>query len=264
MEGSQGLLANDNNPGGEFNLGETLTETAKLLRRNNLHVSGKWEGQFSIDEDWNYVVQFRAAVMPDFMEPKDTFYSPSPEEKKLSTPKGRAVPPQQPTSPPQQELSSDSEKLSKEELRNIATNKIGCAWGIIGFIVALLFNATACSPEPEQIETVVTKTVTPAPVTTTATRTVTTTELPPPPESEPEIQPPPPAEITAEPTPVANIAPVPEHIPQQPAVVPPPAQPSVYFANCSAARAAGAAPLYSGTPGYRSQLDRDGDGVACE
>ena len=39
---------------------------------------------------------------------------------------------------------------------------------------------------------------------------------------------------------------------------------SSYFPNCSAARSAGAAPLYSGQAGYRSGLDRDGDGVACE
>lgn len=38
----------------------------------------------------------------------------------------------------------------------------------------------------------------------------------------------------------------------------------VYYANCTEAKAAGAAPLYSGQPGYRSALDRDGDGVACE
>jgi Excalibur calcium-binding domain/Protein of unknown function (DUF1524) len=38
----------------------------------------------------------------------------------------------------------------------------------------------------------------------------------------------------------------------------------VYYANCTAARAAGAAPLHRGDPGYRSALDRDGDGVACE
>ena len=36
------------------------------------------------------------------------------------------------------------------------------------------------------------------------------------------------------------------------------------YANCSEARAAGAAPLYQGSPGYSSRLDRDGDGVACE
>jgi micrococcal nuclease len=37
-----------------------------------------------------------------------------------------------------------------------------------------------------------------------------------------------------------------------------------YYENCSAARAAGAAPLYTGDAGYSSKLDRDGDGVACE
>lgn len=37
-----------------------------------------------------------------------------------------------------------------------------------------------------------------------------------------------------------------------------------YYPNCSAARSAGAAPLRLGDPGYRSELDRDGDGVACE
>jgi hypothetical protein len=39
---------------------------------------------------------------------------------------------------------------------------------------------------------------------------------------------------------------------------------SAYYPNCAAARAAGAAPLYRGQPGYRPALDRDGDGVACE
>ncbi|SEI66195.1 SH3 domain-containing protein [Deinococcus reticulitermitis] len=39
---------------------------------------------------------------------------------------------------------------------------------------------------------------------------------------------------------------------------------NVYYANCTAARAAGAAPIYAGEPGYRSRLDRDNDGVACE
>lgn len=39
---------------------------------------------------------------------------------------------------------------------------------------------------------------------------------------------------------------------------------SAYYANCSAARAAGAAPVYSGDPGYARRLDRDGDGVGCE
>lgn len=39
---------------------------------------------------------------------------------------------------------------------------------------------------------------------------------------------------------------------------------SAYYANCTAARNAGVAPLYRGDPGYRSALDRDNDGIACE
>ncbi len=39
---------------------------------------------------------------------------------------------------------------------------------------------------------------------------------------------------------------------------------TVYYANCAAARAAGAAPLRRGQPGYRDELDGDHDGVACE
>jgi hypothetical protein len=38
----------------------------------------------------------------------------------------------------------------------------------------------------------------------------------------------------------------------------------VHFPNCASARAAGAAPLRRGDPGYRPGLDRDDDGVACE
>ena len=38
----------------------------------------------------------------------------------------------------------------------------------------------------------------------------------------------------------------------------------VYYPNCDAARAAGAAPIYQGQPGYRTKLDRDRDGIACE
>lgn len=49
-----------------------------------------------------------------------------------------------------------------------------------------------------------------------------------------------------------------------PAPVEPPAPAAAYYPNCSAARAAGAAPVYAGQPGYGSHLDRDGDGVACE
>ncbi|GLW54634.1 hypothetical protein Kpho01_26450 [Kitasatospora phosalacinea] len=41
-------------------------------------------------------------------------------------------------------------------------------------------------------------------------------------------------------------------------------QAAAYYKNCTEAKAAGAAPLHAGDPGYRSALDRDGDGVACE
>jgi hypothetical protein len=36
------------------------------------------------------------------------------------------------------------------------------------------------------------------------------------------------------------------------------------FRNCDAARAAGAAPVRRGDPGYGPHLDRDNDGVGCE
>ena len=36
------------------------------------------------------------------------------------------------------------------------------------------------------------------------------------------------------------------------------------FANCSQARAAGAAPVRAGDPGYGRHLDRDDDGIGCE
>jgi hypothetical protein len=38
----------------------------------------------------------------------------------------------------------------------------------------------------------------------------------------------------------------------------------VFYANCTEVRAAGAAPIHRGEPGYSKKLDRDGDGVACE
>ncbi len=37
-----------------------------------------------------------------------------------------------------------------------------------------------------------------------------------------------------------------------------------YYSDCSAARAAGVQAIRAGEPGYRPELDLDGDGVACE
>jgi pyruvate/2-oxoglutarate dehydrogenase complex dihydrolipoamide acyltransferase (E2) component len=70
------------------------------------------------------------------------------------------------------------------------------------------------------------------------------------------------------PAPAPRPAPAPAPKPA-PAPVPAPAPapaPSggVYYANCDAARAAGAAPVRVGDPGYSTKLDRDGDGIGCE
>ena len=37
-----------------------------------------------------------------------------------------------------------------------------------------------------------------------------------------------------------------------------------YYPNCAATRAAGAAPVRRGEPGYGRHLDRDNDGIGCE
>ncbi len=66
------------------------------------------------------------------------------------------------------------------------------------------------------------------------------------------------------PDPYLHQTPIPEPTPiAEPEPAPAPVQ-STYYANCAQAKAAGAAPLYAGSPGYSTDLDRDGDGVACE
>lgn len=37
-----------------------------------------------------------------------------------------------------------------------------------------------------------------------------------------------------------------------------------FWTGCGDARAAGTAPIYRGEPGYRAEMDGDGDGIACE
>lgn len=79
-----------------------------------------------------------------------------------------------------------------------------------------------------------------------------------------------PAEVVAPVVPVAPPAPVapapvaPAAPAAPPAPVAPPAPAAVQYANCTAARQAGAAPIYAGTPGYGKHLDRDGDGIGCD
>jgi outer membrane biosynthesis protein TonB len=74
------------------------------------------------------------------------------------------------------------------------------------------------------------------------------------PQPQPQPQPRPQPEPEPEPEPEPRTAPEPA----------PDRGGSVSYENCDAARAAGAAPIYRGEPGYRSALDRNGDGVACE
>ncbi|MEN2738232.1 excalibur calcium-binding domain-containing protein [Microbacterium sp. X-17] len=83
-----------------------------------------------------------------------------------------------------------------------------------------------------------------------------------------------PQPATPSPVPVEPSRPVvqePQQVEQPPAQQAPAEQPpaqapssNVSYKNCDAVRAAGAAPLYRGQPGYTAKLDRDGDGIACE
>ena len=86
---------------------------------------------------------------------------------------------------------------------------------------------------------------------------------------EPEVTPE--TEATPEPEPAseepaeASDAPAVEEEPAPPAPAPQPVRaPTQMYSSCAQARAAGAAPLSEGDPGYNPRLDRDKDGVACE
>lgn len=80
---------------------------------------------------------------------------------------------------------------------------------------------------------------------------------------EPEPVPLEPAPVPFEPAPVPAL---PAPVPFAPAPAPPASAPptNVFYQNCDAVRAAGAAPIRAGDPGYSRKLDRDGDGVGCE
>jgi hypothetical protein len=91
------------------------------------------------------------------------------------------------------------------------------------------------------------------------------------PAAAPAVQTTVPQQVVQVPTPAKRPAP---SVVRAPRVAPAPApktaeaeqsdQTAAYYKNCAAARAAGAAPLRTGDPGYRSGLDRDSDGIACE
>lgn len=85
------------------------------------------------------------------------------------------------------------------------------------------------------------------------------------PEATPETEATPEPEPASEEPTEASDAPKVEEEPAPPAPAPQPVRaPTQMYSSCAQARAAGAAPLYEGDPGYNPRLDRDKDGVACE
>lgn len=134
---------------------------------------------------------------------------------------------------------------------------------------------------PSSADNAVSPTPTPSPKeTVTASPSPTPTPTPSPAPMPSPTSTPSPSPTTQAPTPEPSpepAAPEPEPTPetdaqgsggggaaQEPAPLPEPVLKKEYYANCKEARAAGAAPLYQGDPGYRPELDRDRDGVACE
>lgn len=163
--------------------------------------------------------------------------------------------------------------LDRAHLRNRKHAGALLAASVIAFILA-----SALTPEqveqtapPEPASTpppTSTSTTTTAPVTshTTAPPTIessSATAVPAPalpPGTTPQARLPEPLPFAPQPPPVTT-APAPP-----PAVQPAPksAPAEVYYANCAEARAAHAAPIRRGQPGYAPHLDRDNDGIACE
>ena len=128
--------------------------------------------------------------------------------------------------------------------------------------------AVMATPSSSSAPTTTKKTTTSRPTTTSRTTTATTTSASPTTSTvvsqEQVVSDNHTDHYVRDPEPAPVIVPEPEY-PPAPAPEPEtaPAQ-NVYYPNCKAAKAAGAAPLYQGEPGYRPGLDRDQDGVACE
>jgi len=70
--------------------------------------------------------------------------------------------------------------------------------------------------------------------------------------------------VAAPPTPETAALPTPTRSARKSTGTPTRSNPAVFYRSCEAAQAAGVAPLRTGDPGYRTGLDPDGDGVACE
>ncbi|SNS92780.1 excalibur calcium-binding domain-containing protein [Rhodococcoides kyotonense] len=144
----------------------------------------------------------------------------------------------------------------------------------------IAFGISTPTPEPEEtptaaafaapaiadVSTTTARPTTTVPTTTAPTTVAPTTTVPttvaPTPETVPVYVPPPTTEYAPAPAPAYVPEPEPVYVPPAPVVAEAPSY--VSYANCAAVRAAGAAPIYRGEPGYSSKLDRDGDGVGCE
>ncbi|HEY9333520.1 MAG TPA: excalibur calcium-binding domain-containing protein, partial [Kribbella sp.] len=116
----------------------------------------------------------------------------------------------------------------------------------------------ASEPPPATPETVSPSTTEPTP-----TRAPTPTGTPDPSET------PTPAQTSVRttdtsPTPAPEVSPTSSQSSTEPTTTPAPGSPAVTYTSCAEVRAAGKAPLHRGDPGYSRELDRNGDGVACE
>lgn len=146
----------------------------------------------------------------------------------------------------------------------------GCLkWGAILGSSFLLFIGlvSACSPETVETEIpgpTITQTTTVTPPTKTVTETITPTPEIEPTTAESTSETPEQAAIDVDTNPAAVDVDEPQRFASIPDRAPTPAPAATFYQNCAAVRAAGAAPIYAGSPGYSSKLDRDGDGVACE
>lgn len=145
---------------------------------------------------------------------------------------------------------------------------IGSVSAVLLVVGAALMPATETAPVPASSPAAATSSVTTSTVTTTARAAApatTVTRAPASPAETPvtpvAVEPEPAPEPTPEPAPAPAYAPPPA---PAPAPVAQPVPQAAYYANCTAARAAGAAPIYRGQPGYAPKLDRDNDGIACE
>lgn len=157
---------------------------------------------------------------------------------------------------------SGSDSASRRERTATRDRRIAASIGAAAFASIGLLGLAGCSggpaPEPASVGTTTSSTTR---ETTTPRSTTTSPTTPAQSSEERTTSPAPPIEV--EPAPAALEEPAPAPAPQVVEEYVPPAK-AVSYANCSDAKAAGAAPIYLGSPGYAKKLDRDGDGIACD